>query len=471
MSAPDQWHEIAALTGNLPDGKLLQVLSLIDLLGEGERPQVLVAALRPRLATLKPVRRLTLQRILMMPAEDLLDPPEQYHAGSARLSRRIIRPCWTLINQGFDAQLIKTLTQQVRELRGDDRRGVIAIGACLWTAAATVLRRALERLGADRALAAQTLAGIEPDGLDQLRRCAEVFEIGEAVELTKSHLPARPIETLSESQLETIRDVINRLTERGTGEVGTFLTLMATRMVRPGALLEMMMRLAAGRRTNGLVQEVATRVTANLTTRATALPELIRTSGDVTRATLVARQLMDGFDSIHIALGSRADSVVGDGIKCGRNLVSKFIVNTALPSARDALLALAAPEHTGWPEAEPEPDAGKVLRARDGSGPTVPAGQRQAEDVAMAIRHCAQIAMTISIRHDVEATIQSLAATLAAQSNSTTGTTREQTRRLSCITRLVELIQGPDEAERLLRQGLARIHGADSDDEGGRGGA
>jgi hypothetical protein len=188
MSGKLNWREVAAHSRQLSDSKLLQMLSLIEMLPQEQRPDHVLDAMRPRLAKLRPPRLVTLQRLLFNPIEDLFDPPVSYRRKIGRLSRRTIPACWNAVTQMADPRWLARLQADLKSVDTRNYAAVNAIGRELWPEVARIMRRALEVADRDRKACIQ-LFGRDDDTLRQVADFADVLDIGFEIENAKAQLP------------------------------------------------------------------------------------------------------------------------------------------------------------------------------------------------------------------------------------------------------------------------------------------
>lgn len=442
MTGIKDWRDLAAIAPALPDSKLLQVLTLLDRLPEAERPSGVLEAMRPRLAQLKPARRLTVQRLLFRPVEDLFDPPELYRRRIGRLSRRTIKPVWSLVSQRLPPTVMAEAVAGLNTVSATDTASANRIGARLWPAAAVALRDALEIAVTDRRQWVGWF-GRDDDIERQVADVAATFEVGFAVEETKARLPARPIETLSDGHLEVIRTILIPLSRQTPEQVKMFLVVLSARMVRPGILMDMLSEVkwsSSVQEHEGMMRLIETNLVETLVHHARNLSVAAALPAGADHATRLAQQLVDGLASLQQKNRVRANAELMLALRQARAEIGQFILGSVVAEADQTLRAILAPGTS--PDDLADGPSDRQLE--------------EAELFALALRRCANLAPAVGIDEGVRVKLGGIQAELERIGLTPKDPTLAA-RWLLTTVRLLEVLAGPDEAERVLHLGLRRF--------------
>lgn len=443
----DQWRLLAAEAVRLSDAKFLQIYTLLEQLGG--KPGVTQAfdALRPRLTTLRPPRRLNASRLFFQPAEDLFDDPAVYGRGLHRVSRATLSVCWRQIQERLDPALLGPLEQAVAACDPHDEARIYQAGLPLWRAGAEQLAVLAEEADRNLRFRAATF-GRDEDVLAQVHTLVAVIRLGAEIEDLKQRLPPRPIGDLSESQMAAIKTVLARLGDDDPARAGPVLLVLAARMRRPGDVL----RLLDGLRLSGnqaakddLIRDMSGIFISQLLHQtAQAGGEGGTDAGrkddaavvrDLARLAACAERLSDGLTSLGHAVNALRDAKVAAAAGAARTSIGKLVLRRVLVDIDIRL---------------------KNLMFGGGVAVTPPDRMKQAEEAALVLRRSARLAGALGVQREVGDKVTTLCremerriGDLLSGGRAADPAARRQTFN---ILRIVEMLSGPDEAERLYRQ-------------------
>ncbi len=129
---------LAGLLDSIDDGKLRQVIRLIEASGQRLTLEPALAGLRPRLRKLRPERPLTLPRLLTTPFAAALDHDVGV-ASSFSIARQRLGYWQARITERLDPALLEAARAAIAGRSEDDTTAMIAAGRRLWPAVASVL--------------------------------------------------------------------------------------------------------------------------------------------------------------------------------------------------------------------------------------------------------------------------------------------------------------------------------------------
>ena len=440
MSALDKWREIALVSLGLPDEKLLGVLALVEQVPDRDQVREVLDKIRPRLVKLKPPRPITVQRLAFRPVEDLFDPPERYRAKIGRLSRHTIHPAWLVIHNLVDRSLLERTERGLKSVEAVNTTDLYAIGLPFWAAAGRVLSEFLE---ADTSIGRRKVGNdsltVTEDMRQQLTDIADILAIAAEVETAKIHLPEKPIQALSEVDTELLTEVISRLGNESTRKVQTFILVVLARMSKPGDLLKVLADASMPCTTferNGLVKTVGTNALAKLAFEAQDLRLAKTRSSDPVTGTLEAEQMVNRLMSLEKSLGGMRDKAVVEQIQTTRREIGTYVVDTLAVKADEALFENLRAKPEGV--------------AKNGSKEPTMEQVENAEKSALSLKRCARIAETVGAKREMEKKLQVVCGQLEREATAPDRDDDARERRLIRSVRLIELIAGPDEAQRVL---------------------
>ncbi|MBV8888576.1 MAG: hypothetical protein JO305_02800 [Alphaproteobacteria bacterium] len=214
-------------------------VAVIDQLGPvTASPDViqLLNELRPRLRRLRPLRPLSLKRLLCRPFEDLLTSDPAATEAATRIPRAEISACWGLLAAGADAELA-ALQARLARLSPDQPLPVYELACNLWEVAARTL-------GAPPP-AEPTLVQSTPPRPPHLELVVETLAAASVIEQFKRELPDRPFGPIEDATAGLIISCARQLLGGGLPIRG-FLLVVAARARSPSSLIELLARAGFG---------------------------------------------------------------------------------------------------------------------------------------------------------------------------------------------------------------------------------
>ncbi len=442
----DEWRKIALASLGLPDERLLDVLKLVHKAPDRDHVREVLDRIRPRLVRLRPPRPLTSQRLLFRPVEDLFDPAERYRAKIGRLSRLIIHPCWTVTEALLEPTLLRHVDQKLREINSLDANEVYAVGLPLWQAAGRLLT---DFIAADTSIGRRQVGKVQvtitEDVRQQIADIADMLMVAPEIETVKIHLPERPISSLAPVEMEMLTQILNRLAAESTRKVQTFVMALLARMARPGDLLQVLGEISLPCSTNeraGVLKSLGTTALATLTFEAQDLRKHQSKSSDLVEGAKVAEQMVSRLASLERSLSNVKDRNVSEQVQTARKEIGTYVLDTVVAKADQTLFQhLTVKTEPGVANSRTEPTVEQV---------------ENAEQCALSLRRCARVADAVGVRKEVDRKLSSICTELERQGTAPEADESAQSRRLIRSVRLIEMIAGPDEAQRILMAQFAK---------------
>jgi len=463
MNGESDWIKLARKSAQLSDDKVLKIVQMLDHLPADQRPAVILDAIRPKLGRLRPPRKLTAQRLLFNPVEDLFDPPEGYRRQIGRVARWNIHPVWDLVSQRLPAGYLQTLNRELQALDGADTDGINEVGKRLWAKAASILGEALTLAEKDRARGIE-LFGRDEDTRRQVRDIAGLLAVGFELEQAKGQLPPKPVEWLTEAQSEYLREAVGQLSSRSLDKVRSFTLALAARMLKPGHLLEILGTVSLGGTATAqseMIHEVEQKVVANLERQVKVLNGELGSAAGPVVASRMAANLFESFESLTSSLKNQNDPEIAAGLRRTRTEIAGFVRKSVIKDADKALFGIIDGAHQ-------DGRAGKSLEETTEQ-------VEQAEAYALTLRQCSRMAPSVGVESDMSQKMRTIRGGLEDRTRHLAEDLEvdENARAFFTAIRLLEILESPDEAQRLMETyggALGDQAEDDPDRTGGNGG-
>lgn len=437
------WAVLGADISRLPDGKLLQIYRLLEQVGDKPEVSGAFEAMRPRLTSLRPPRRPALSRLFFLPAEDLLDDADHYSRRLNRISRATLSPCWQAVKEIVPAALQQEVYRDAATVDARDGAGIATLCEPLWQAGVDALAKIIAECQ-NNLKYKLSLFGRDEDVQRQLDTLRQVLSVALRIEKLKAALPPRPILDLAETHVESIRAALIDLGREDAALTQPLLLVLASRMQRPGELLRMLGEVRLGgtvAEKETLTREMSGYVVGNLLRQTNDFDrENPLVQGDPASLAAAAERLTDGLNSVNDTVQSLKDKEITSKVKNARAEIGQFVLKN-----------ICADVDKGMTE------------ALFGHGGALPSDEdvKKAEQFAMALRRSSKLAGPLGIQREVTAKInearqQVVTNTLATLRNAPRN--RDGTmgadgkRQMFNGLRMVEILAGSDEAERLFRE-------------------
>jgi hypothetical protein len=137
-------HAMQALRPGLleaDDHKIRRVLAVVDGVADPAINQALLETLRPRLATLRPVRPLRLTRLLFIPLDPLTVPLRGWRPSEPTVPRPVLAPIAKIVRSGL-GDLARIIDGIIAGHKADAAQAITQAGELLWPRAAAILATA-----------------------------------------------------------------------------------------------------------------------------------------------------------------------------------------------------------------------------------------------------------------------------------------------------------------------------------------
>ena len=144
MSTKPPQRDMQALQPGLleaDDQKIWRVLAVVDGIADPAINQALLDSLRPRLATLRPVRPLRMTRLLFIPLDPLTVPLRGWQPSDPTVPRPVLAPIAKIVRSGL-GDLAPVIDRIIAGHKADAEHAITQAGELLWPRAAEILAAA-----------------------------------------------------------------------------------------------------------------------------------------------------------------------------------------------------------------------------------------------------------------------------------------------------------------------------------------
>ena len=391
----DHWKALAQDTDKLGDAKFLQVFKLLEQLGEKTDLRSALDLMRPRLATLKLPRRLSMSRLFFRPVEDLMDNPDSYTRKINRVSRAILGPAWNAVKEFLDKNLQDSISAKLTTTDARDEIALIEVGKPLWPAGAAAIEKVAQRAQNDMKYRLD-LFGRDDDVLRQLDTIRQVCLIGLEIEELKVKLPERPIGELAESHSDAIKLALGEVGKENAKRATPMLLVLTSRMMKPGELLKMLAEVRMGGDANmkdELTHDLSGYVVSNLLRQTSEMEREVEAAaegeGKLESLAASAERLAEGLNSVNETVQQLRDSAMNERVNAAKAEIGNFVMRNIVADVDKNIMALlqAPASEDGMPDDE------RLV---------------QAENFALALRRSTKLAPFLGINKEVASKVEQL---------------------------------------------------------------
>lgn len=413
---------------------------------------LMLGRLRPRLAITRPRRQATPQRLFCIPFEDLLYDPGTPRKALGRIPRSAIPPVWKLFCDQTPAGTIDSVVEGLRAMKTADREALEFFATPLWAEAARVLDDRLAGAAAtkDGRAALQAEVG-GPEVLASLEEIAAALRIAEPIAKLRRSLPEPPIADVDADGLAALLDALTRAAAISRESVPIVVFSLLARLRNPAVLFDLLQRLAeegAGDLVRGLAAQAGEAVISQTEDRLVDAQAAIQAAE--TAKVEVARSLgreLAALDKAAAAAGSGGGRALVRRLERAKADLGRLARETVVAgSDRATLDAIAALD-------EPATADGDDL-----------ARLRAVEDRIVSLRLCQKFARELGIDSEVAGSLKTISAGLDDRAKGLLKRLEANDPDVSSVdlfstVRLVELVEGPEKAEKLRQKGMQAMTG------------
>lgn len=246
MNDRDELSLIERRLLKLPQTKFREIVAVLEdsraAAGGAGPAEKLMSKMRPRLAKLRPARKLTLQRVLCRAFEELLSDEADPRGPGDRVSRRSLEPFWRLFVDRADGRRLQKMSANLRAAGDEDGRRVDRLARQLWSYAAEVLQP----------IARPARRGLDPAvGELSERACrdflfiADYLEVAEVLQELKRRLGPRPLRRATDEHIEALITAFEAVNAVNREHQRLVIDLLLVWVRKPSDIVAIVDRLAA----------------------------------------------------------------------------------------------------------------------------------------------------------------------------------------------------------------------------------
>ncbi len=417
----------------LDEPKFRQIVELLEQMGEHPDIQRTIAVIRPRMVELRIHRRPTLKRLFCDPFEDLFESfGKNEPAPLSIIERTLMNSLWS----GVEAQIGK---ERLKGHRAALRKGPESanLAEAFWLEAAAVVAGIAATTEAGRFDEALDLR-LTPDRVRAIQDIAMILSIAPEVRDLKAVLSPKPVTKLHQDHLDGLQDIGRRVARSRPEALKIFILVAASRLAAPSALLGGLWEMDLGQKPADratLFIGLTDTVMAQIEDRSRSLKASPETVPDRMAVADLAVDLVASLTATRNAMEQSRNKSFDQRLKEVRGSVHEMVRTQLLQDADSGIVA--------------------ALGALDG-GPGDRAQLAQAENQARALRKCATIADSLGLRGELKAVTQKTTDTLAAKARQSLGGggggTGSGSRAGYTAVRMIELLAGPAEANKIMEE-------------------
>lgn len=427
--------------------------------------ETILQILRPRLASLKPERYPTPMRQFCDPFEDLLTSAEPSDK-SIRISRMSLMPIWQVVTDIHDPTFNEAMQEieTAAALRDGDK--LSAAENKLWKAGARIIEdqiaRSQDGVKQERALATRLGSRVHLKAFAEIGR---ILNVGEEIRDVRTRFPSAPIRGLDGNDVSWLRDRFLSISESKPGFEPIYLLAVLARLLRPSELFKLI-RMLSNKADDRTIEKTNLAGTGDLiidllAETVTEIEQGVGTGKDEVHILSLARWYASEFTRITREFKIRKDGRWGERLLETRRRVSRALANTMFGATPERVIEALPKLETRQGPGSGGKGLGRPLFAQEFDDEKVLAAEKSAEAIAETARISDVLAAQSSAAKAVVELKKKLNQIGRAGVDGMGRLTPEEIpnaqRNLMATVRLLEIVDGPEDADVLRRRGMSAI--------------
>lgn len=429
---------LLALGGTLMDideGRFRQVVGLLEHMADHPEVRKTFSLIRPRLAAVRPQRRPALKRLFCQPFEDLFPPFDAKAPKPPRvIERDLVNRLWPLIERHAGPDRMSALNARLQAAAGDPV-ALATIRQELWAIGAEATDHIARQAEIGR-LMEELDARINPGRVAAVTDVAHLMAVAPELHELQELLAPKPLPKLHPEHLDGIQRLGRRVVRERPEALAAFVLAASARLSDPARLLPALPGLDFGLRgadRAGAFLALSDGIVASIEEQAARMAADGAGSGGRLAVADLAVHLAAGLDATRTALGTTPRPEFEPRLKRVRAALHDLIRTQVLEDAGPSILSALTPPT--------ETDRGRERLLG-------------AEDHARALRKCSTVAEGLGMRTEVRTVTDSAVASLTDTARSAFAASGGEPMKAGPAgfqaIRMVELIAGPAEANRIM---------------------
>ena len=174
--------------------------------------------LRPRLAIMRPFRRMTLLRLMCTPFEDILYNPGSPRKAIGKIPRSAIKSVWDLLIENVDQARLRQFEEQLAAIPMEEqtREAMLEFGQVFWPLCAHALRGVIVVAEGSTRLRRELIDKMGDDvHFASLKEVVSMLEVADAIMTLRENLSRGPIDVVSNRDLDAIIAAFTAVNAKG----------------------------------------------------------------------------------------------------------------------------------------------------------------------------------------------------------------------------------------------------------------
>ncbi|WP_377807076.1 hypothetical protein ABNQ38_12010 [Azospirillum sp. A29] len=427
-----EMRDLVALGDKLLDidePKFRQIVDLLEQMNDHPDIQRTIAVIRPRLVELRLHRRPTLKRLFCDPFEDLFEALGK--ADPVPLSvieRSLMNSLWPLVEAQVGKERMRAFRPALQN--GPERK---ALTEAFWGECAAAVSTIAEGAVSGHFSEALDLR-MNPSRTRALADITIILSIAPEIMELKAALSPKPVPKLHGDHIEAIQTIGRRLSRARPETLKIFILLAASRLTDPSVLLSGLWDMDLGQKSAdraALFMQLSGTVVAQIEDRSRSWQNT--PASDRMAVADLALDLVASLDATRTAMEHSRNKEFDQRLKQVRNSVHTMVKTQVLQDADAGIVAAVGVLDNA------------AIGASEGR-----AQLAQAENHARALRKCATIADTLGLRGELREMTQKTTASLTEKAQQALAGPAGSTRTGYTAIRMIELIAGPAEANKIM---------------------
>ncbi len=433
--------------------------------------ETILQILRPRLASLKPERYPTPMRQFCDPFEDLLTSSEPSD-NSIRISRSSLTPIWNVVVESGGPDFQSAMKEIEQAAANRDSAKLAIAERKLWRLGARIIEEQLEisyeGVKQERALATRLGSRIHMSAFAQV---GKILTVGEEIAQLRERFPSAPIRVLDANDVKWLRDLFMTISESKPGFEPMFLLAVLARLLRPSELFKLI-RVLSNKADDRTIEKTNLAETGDLiigllAETVTEIEQGVGSGKDEAHILSLARWYASEFVRITREFKIRKDGRWGEKLLETRRRVSRALADTMFGATPERVIdALPKLEVTQGPGSR-NAGLGRPIFAQEFDDEKVLAAEKSAEAIAETARIsdvlAAQSSATKAVVELKKKLNQIGRAGVDGMRRLTPDEAPNAQRNLMATVRLLEIVDGPDDADVLRRRGMSALRALAAD--------
>jgi hypothetical protein len=207
---------------------------------------LIMSFLRPRLAILKPFRRMTLLRLLCMPFEDILYNPGSPRKAIGKIPRNAIRSVWDLLRENADKARVTAFEEQLASMPMEEQtaEALLEVGQEFWPFCAYALRGVIVVAEGSTRLRRELIDKMGDDNhFASLKEVVSMLEVADPIMTLRTNLSRGPIETVSNRDLDAIIAAFTAVNTKGPNYQECVIYVILARLADMASITDVFQRI------------------------------------------------------------------------------------------------------------------------------------------------------------------------------------------------------------------------------------